>query len=118
MTAETWGIKLVLLFWKHVIKMWDLRNDGEKALLAQKNTTKARDILICKGLPVIENIHELSHQDRDWATKTPEEVQKMTEIGLTTWLKKVKELKQIAQKEVLTNQRLIEVMVRNTNINS
>ena len=82
-----------------------MRNEGEKKLLAQRNTTKAREILIGKGLQELKNIHELSHQDRDWGYKAPSDVPKMKENGLKTWLYQIKELKAIAQKELLINQR-------------
>ena len=82
-----------------------MRNEEEKKLLAQRNTTKARGILIGKGLQELKNIHGLSHQDRDWGYKTPSDVRKMTENGLKTWLYQIKEFKAIAQKELLINQR-------------
>jgi hypothetical protein len=98
-TAETWGIQVIGIMWKHVLLIWTARNNTEHGSTPQDKTHKKKEKLE-KEVEKIKNCAKVSNaKDQNYIETPTEELKLMTVSQMIAWIRNSKILQAIDNKK-------------------
>jgi hypothetical protein len=97
-TSETWGAKIITHMWKHILQLWQARNNTEHGETKQDKTNRQKAKL-AKEIDKVKQMGQvLNPKDKTYIDIPVEELLLTTVSQMITWIRNAKMLQAIDNK--------------------
>ena len=92
-STDIWGRKLILLLWKHVTTMWDVRNSTIHAIYKAGGSTREHELLILAAENECDRPGTLAVQDTPWIAQATGTFRSMHPMSLQYWIRNIQKVR-------------------------
>jgi hypothetical protein len=98
-TSETWGVKIIVHLWKHILQLWHARNKTEHGETAKEKTDIRKEKLSKEVEKIKRKGQVLNDEDKKYIAIPTDEILKTTVSQMIAWIRNVKILQAIDTKK-------------------